>query len=108
MNHEIAIEIKRERMRREDYSRMVRFVDERLFSSRGFPPCPPWPCGLFLEEEDKRDRNDGSVYEWVCRAPEAYFISSGDASGVMTGQHALMEIPNGGFFPWMRRVFSSK
>jgi hypothetical protein len=38
------------------------------------------------------------VYEWVCRAPESYFISSGNASGVMTGRHALMGIPNGGGF----------
>jgi hypothetical protein len=37
-----------------------------------------------------------------------YFISSGDASGMMIGQRALMGIPNGGVFPWMRRVFSSK
>jgi hypothetical protein len=36
-----------------------------------------------------------------------YFISSESASGVMTGWRALMGIPNGGgFFPWMRRVFS--
>jgi hypothetical protein len=34
------------------------------------------------------------VYELVCRAPESYFISSGNASGVMTGRHALMGIPN--------------
>jgi hypothetical protein len=38
------------------------------------------------------------VYEWVCRAPEGYFISSGNASGVMTGRHVLMGIPNGGGF----------
>jgi hypothetical protein len=38
------------------------------------------------------------VYEWVCRAPESYFISSGSALGVMTGQHALMGIPNDGGF----------
>jgi hypothetical protein len=38
------------------------------------------------------------VYEWVCRAPETYFISSGNASGVMTGRHALMGIPNDGVF----------
>jgi hypothetical protein len=31
---------------------------------------------------------------WVCRAPDGYFISSGNASGVMTGQRALMRIPN--------------
>jgi hypothetical protein len=35
-----------------------------------------------------------------------YFISSASASGVMTGWRALMGIPNGGVFPWMRRVFS--
>jgi hypothetical protein len=34
------------------------------------------------------------VYEWVCRALEGYFISSRNASGVMTGRHALMGIPN--------------
>jgi hypothetical protein len=38
------------------------------------------------------------VYEWICRAPESYFISSGNASGVMTGRHALMGIPNDGVF----------
>jgi hypothetical protein len=37
-----------------------------------------------------------------------YFISSGSASGVMTGWRVLMRIPNDGFFPWTRRVFSSK
>jgi hypothetical protein len=34
------------------------------------------------------------VYEWICRAPESYFISSGDASEVMTGRRSLMGIPN--------------
>jgi hypothetical protein len=38
------------------------------------------------------------VYEWVCRASESYFIVSGDALGVMTGQCALMGIPNDGVF----------
>jgi hypothetical protein len=37
-----------------------------------------------------------------------YFISSGSASGVMTGWRALIGIPNGRVFPWMRRVFSSE
>jgi hypothetical protein len=37
-----------------------------------------------------------------------YFISSGSASWVMTGWRALMRIPNGGGFPWTRRVFSSE
>jgi hypothetical protein len=38
------------------------------------------------------------VYEWVCRAPKSYFISSGSTSGVMTGRHAFMGIPNDGGF----------
>jgi hypothetical protein len=38
----------------------------------------------------------------------AYFISSGSASGVMIGWRALMRIPNGGGFSWIRRVFSSE
>jgi hypothetical protein len=42
-------------VRREDYSRMVRFFDWRLFSSRDFFPCPPWPWGFFLEEEDEME-----------------------------------------------------
>jgi hypothetical protein len=41
-------------MRREDNSRMVRFFDGKLISSSGFPPCPPWPWGFFLEEEGER------------------------------------------------------
>jgi hypothetical protein len=38
------------------------------------------------------------VYEWICRARESYFISSRNASGVMTGRRALMGIPNDGGF----------
>jgi hypothetical protein len=34
-----------------------------------------------------------------------YFISSGSASGVMTGWHALMGIPNGGVFSLDARGF---
>jgi hypothetical protein len=55
MNHGTAIEIKRKGMRREDYSRMVRFFDGRLFSSHGLSPCPPWPWRFFLEKEDERE-----------------------------------------------------
>jgi hypothetical protein len=40
--------------RREDYSRMVRFFDGRLFSTHGVFPCPPWLWGFFLEKEDER------------------------------------------------------
>jgi hypothetical protein len=36
-------------------------------------PCPPWPWGLFLDEEDERTWNDGSVCEWICRAPQGLF-----------------------------------
>jgi hypothetical protein len=37
-----------------------------------------------------------------------YFISSGDASGVMTGRRALLRIPNGGSFPLDVKGFSTK
>jgi hypothetical protein len=36
-------------------------------------PGLPWLWGFFLEEEDEKERNDGSVNEWICRAPEGYF-----------------------------------
>jgi hypothetical protein len=42
-------------MRREDYSRMVRFFDGRLFSSHGVFPLSAMALGFFLEEEDKRE-----------------------------------------------------
>jgi hypothetical protein len=29
--------------------------------------------GVFLEKEDERKRNDGSVNEWICKAPKGYF-----------------------------------
>jgi hypothetical protein len=51
-----------------------------------------------LEEGDERKRNDKSVSEWICRAPKGYFISSRGALGVMTGQYALMGIPNDAVF----------
>jgi hypothetical protein len=73
-----------------------------------FSPCPPWLWGFFLEEEDEGEWNDESVYEWICRAPESYFIRSGNASGVMIGRRALMGIQTTGVFPWMRRFFSTK
>jgi hypothetical protein len=50
MNHEIAIKIKRKGMRRRDYSRMVRFFDGRLFSSRGFFPLSAMALGVFSGE----------------------------------------------------------
>jgi hypothetical protein len=42
----------------------------------------------------RRLLSDGSLL-W---APESYFISSGNASGVMTGRRVLMRIPNHGDF----------
>jgi hypothetical protein len=41
-------------MRREDYSRMVRFFDGKLFSSSGCFPLSAMALGVFLEEEDER------------------------------------------------------
>jgi hypothetical protein len=35
------------RMRREDYFRMVRFFDGKLFSSSGFPPLSAMALGVF-------------------------------------------------------------
>jgi hypothetical protein len=42
-------------MRREDYSRMVRFYDGKLFSSSGCFPLSAMAFGVFLEEEDEGD-----------------------------------------------------
>jgi hypothetical protein len=43
-------------MRREDYSRMVRFFDGKLFSSNGFFPLSAMALGVFLEEgEDEKE-----------------------------------------------------
>jgi hypothetical protein len=42
-------------MRREDYSRMVRFFIGKLFSPSGFFPLSAMALGFFLEEEDERD-----------------------------------------------------
>jgi hypothetical protein len=51
----IAIEIKRKEMRREDFSRMVRFIDGRLFSSHDVFPLSAMALGVFLEKEDERE-----------------------------------------------------
>jgi hypothetical protein len=60
-------------MREEDYSRAVRLFGGGLFSSHGFFPLSAMALGVFLEEEDERKRNDGSVNEWIFRAPKGYF-----------------------------------
>jgi hypothetical protein len=48
------------------------------------------------------------VYKWICRAREGYFISSGNALGVMTGRRALMRIPNAGGFSLDAKGFPTK
>jgi hypothetical protein len=40
-------------MGREDYSRMVRFFDGRLFSSHGAFPLSAMALGVFLEEDER-------------------------------------------------------
>jgi hypothetical protein len=50
MNHETAIKIKRKGVRREYYSRMVRFFDGRLFSSHGVFPLSVMALEVFSGE----------------------------------------------------------
>jgi hypothetical protein len=38
-----------------DYSRMVRFLDGRLFSSHGVFPLSVMPLGFFMEKEDEKE-----------------------------------------------------
>jgi hypothetical protein len=62
-------------MGREDYSRMVHFFGRRLFSSRGVFPLFAIALGFFPGRGRREGVNDGSVYEWICRAPESYFLA---------------------------------
>jgi hypothetical protein len=73
MNHEIAIKNQERGMRREDYSRMVRFFDGKLFSSSGCFPFSAMALGVFSGRGGREGLNDGSVCEWICRAPERLF-----------------------------------
>jgi hypothetical protein len=96
MNHGIAIKIKRKEVRREDYSRMVRFFDGKLFSSSGCFPLSAMALGFFWKRRT-RGREMMEVYaNGFAEHQRGYFISSENASGVMTGWRALMGIPNGG------------
>jgi hypothetical protein len=84
-------------MRRRDYSRMVRIFDGKLFSSSGFPLVRHGLGGFIWR------RTRGSEMMEVCASGFAkhqrgYFISSGSASGVMTGWRVLMRVPNDGGF----------
>jgi hypothetical protein len=64
----------RERIERKDYSRMVRYLDGELFSSTGCFPLSAMALGVFsLEKQDEKTLNDGSVCEWICRAPRGQF-----------------------------------
>jgi hypothetical protein len=86
-------------MKREDYSRMVRFFDGKLLSSSGCFPLSAMALGVFFWKRMTR----GIEMMEVCangfvEHRRGYFISSGSASGVMTGWRALMGIPNGGGF----------
>jgi hypothetical protein len=55
VNHEIAIENKKKRLRRRDYSRMVRFFGGALFFSIGYFPLSSMALGVFsLEKGDER------------------------------------------------------
>jgi hypothetical protein len=61
-------------LRWKTYSRMVCFFGGVLFSSTGCFPLSAMALGFFpLEKQDERTWNDGSVCEWICRAPRGLF-----------------------------------
>jgi hypothetical protein len=68
-------------------------------------PLSAMALGFFPLEQGEKMWSDGSVYEWICRAPRGYFISCESALGVMTGWRALWEYQTAGFSLRMRRVF---
>jgi hypothetical protein len=75
VNHEIAIKIKRKGLEEKItlgwFASLMGGCSPRMV----FSPCPSWLWGFFLEE-DERKWNDGSVYEWICRAPESYLLAA--------------------------------
>jgi hypothetical protein len=73
MNHEIAIKIKKRDEKRRFTLGWFAFLMGSCSPRVSFSPCQPWPWEFFLEEEDEREWNDGSVCEWICRAPEGLF-----------------------------------
>jgi hypothetical protein len=81
-------------MRRIDYSRTVRLFDWKLFSLSGFSPCPPWPWGFFWRRRTRGSEMMEVYASGFAEHRRGYFISSGGASGVMTGWRVLMRIPN--------------
>jgi hypothetical protein len=61
-------------LRRKAYSRMVCFFGGALLSSTGCFPLSVMALGVFsLEKQDERTWNDGSVCEWICKAPRGLF-----------------------------------
>jgi hypothetical protein len=83
-------------MRRTYYTRMVRFFGGKLFSSSGCFPLFAMALGVFWKRRT-RGREMMEVYaNGFAEHQRGCFISSESASGVMTGWHALMGIPNGG------------
>jgi hypothetical protein len=77
---------------------MVRFFDGRLFSSCGIFPLSAMALGVFFWRRTKRSEMIEVCTSGFAEHQRGYFISSGDALGVMTGRRALMRIPNGGGF----------
>jgi hypothetical protein len=81
---------------------MVRFFGGALLSSIGCFPLSAMALGFCR----KRRRDVMEVYvSGFAEHRGGYFISCDSASGVMTGWHTLMGIPNDGVFLRMRRVF---
>jgi hypothetical protein len=93
-------------MGREDYSRMVRFFDGKLFSSSGFFHLSAMALGVFWRRG--KTRRSEMMEVWASGFAErrrGYFISNGSASGVMNGWRVLMRIPNSGGFSLDTRGF---
>jgi hypothetical protein len=99
MNHEIAIKIKRKEWEEKITLEWFASLVEAVLLTWCFPLVRHGFGGFFW-----RRKTRGSEMMEVCTSGFAehrrsYFISSGNASGVMTGRRALMRIPNDGGFP---------
>jgi hypothetical protein len=55
VNHEIAVERKKKRLRKKAYSWMVRFFGGMLLSSNGFFPLSAMALGVFSSGEARRE-----------------------------------------------------
>jgi hypothetical protein len=72
VDHKIAIESKRKDWQK-TYSRMVRFFDGALPSLMGCFPLSAMALGFFSSGTGGKMWGDGSVCEWICRAPRGLF-----------------------------------